>query len=167
MEGNIGNLLHKLTKYQTLMANTNSNQNRKTYQEKINIYSNKLHTMGINNKTLAGMSELIGGVINPDEIKATVADVNALKNKLAGLQSRQSGSTKAFTDLKEENDRLKKENDELKAEIVKYDAAIAKYTEVHDQDGKTIGELQAIMNEAFGPDGGEEAAAGEIKAAVE
>lgn len=55
---NIGILLHKFTKYQTLLANSKSKEMDKIYNEKIKYYRNKLEKLGINHSTLVQMGGL-------------------------------------------------------------------------------------------------------------
>jgi hypothetical protein len=63
MEENIGVLLHKLTKYQTLLSNTTSHQKRDIYNQKINSYSNKLNKIGVNQSNINKLGGLIGGTL--------------------------------------------------------------------------------------------------------
>jgi len=64
-EGNVGYLLHKLTKYQTLLQNGSSDKSGH-YQEKINQYNSKLEKLGVEKSNLNrmnGIVELSGGSI--------------------------------------------------------------------------------------------------------
>ena len=58
---NIGSLLHKLTKYQTLNAQCGSPSKSAVYKQKINYYSNKLNQMGISSDNINQVGNLIGG----------------------------------------------------------------------------------------------------------
>jgi chromosome segregation ATPase len=61
MEENIGVLLHKLTKYQTLLSNTGSYEKKNIYSQKINSYSQKLNKIGVNQNNINQLGGLIGG----------------------------------------------------------------------------------------------------------
>jgi hypothetical protein len=61
MENNVGILLHKLTKYQTLLANSNQSSKINTYEQKINQYTTKLENLGINKSTLTQIGGLASG----------------------------------------------------------------------------------------------------------
>ncbi len=83
MEENIGVLLHKLTKYQTLLSNTSSHQKRDIYNQKINSYSNKLNKIGVNQRNINQLGGLIGGVLSQEEIKAKQAALRQQKEQIS------------------------------------------------------------------------------------
>jgi hypothetical protein len=58
---NIGLLLHKLTKYQTLLANVNNSQKQEVYRQKIAFYNNKMKQIGIEQQNLNSLNNLVGG----------------------------------------------------------------------------------------------------------
>ena len=62
MEENIGVLLHKLTKYQTLLNNTSVHGKTDIYSQKINSYSQKLNKIGVNQNNINQLGGLIGGI---------------------------------------------------------------------------------------------------------
>jgi len=76
---NMGVLLHKLTKYQTLLANCGTPAKSAIYNQKIDYYSNKLNNMGVSQNNLNGMRNLIGGV-DDAEAKSNVDALEALLN---------------------------------------------------------------------------------------
>ena len=67
---NVGFLLHKLTKYQTLHSNSRSNEKRSLYQQKIGQYMNKLEACGADKETLNQMGGLIGGADGDSSVGA-------------------------------------------------------------------------------------------------
>ena len=58
---NVGLLLHKFTKYQTLLANTNDSQKINIYRQKITFYKNKMTELGVNQENLNSLNKLVGG----------------------------------------------------------------------------------------------------------
>jgi len=58
---NIGLLLHKLTKYQTLLANVSDSQKQEVYRQKIAFYNNKMTQIGIEQQNLNSLNNLVGG----------------------------------------------------------------------------------------------------------
>ncbi len=82
MEENIGVLLHKLTKYQTLLSNTNSHQKRAIYNQKINSYSNKLNKIGVNQRNINQLGGLIAGALTPEEMRARKAAIDAQQQNI-------------------------------------------------------------------------------------
>lgn len=87
-EGNIGVLLHKLTKYQTLLANTNASDKISVYTQKINEYQNKLERLGVNHSTLNQMGGLVGGDKYSDTLKGLIdLQTQKIKAKISALGS--------------------------------------------------------------------------------
>jgi hypothetical protein len=90
-EGNIGVLLHKLTKYQTLLANCDSSHKASIYNQKISQYSNKLNRMGVSQSNIRQMGGLIGGAPQRDYAvtlkKLIEIQSDNIKKKLEGLKS--------------------------------------------------------------------------------
>jgi len=74
---NMGVLLHKLTKYQTLLSNCGAPSKAAVYNQKIDYYSNKLNSMGVSQNNLKNMRNLIGGV-DDAEAQQNIDDLNAL-----------------------------------------------------------------------------------------
>ena len=64
---NMGVLLHKLTKYQTLLANCGAPSKAAVYNQKIDYYSRKLNGMGVSQNNIKSMRNLIGGVGSQEE----------------------------------------------------------------------------------------------------
>jgi len=82
---NIGSLLHKLTKYQTLNANCGSPAKSAVYDQKIAYYSNKLNQMGISSNNINQVGNLIGGTKAGDSIASLIQlQTQRIKDKLAG-----------------------------------------------------------------------------------
>ena len=59
---NVGLLLNKFTKYQTLLANTHNSQKINVYRQKIKFYENKMTKLRVNQENLDGLNKLVGGV---------------------------------------------------------------------------------------------------------
>jgi DNA repair ATPase RecN len=76
---NMGVLLHKLTKYQTLLSNCGAPSKAAVYNQKIDYYSNKLNGAGVSQNNIRNMRNLIGGVDN-EEARRNVAALDALLN---------------------------------------------------------------------------------------
>ena len=85
--GNIGVLLHKLTKYQTLLGNSPSSQKNSIYNQKISQYSNKLEKMGVSKSNLRQMGGLSGGVVDYTATLKKLIDIqsNNIQSKLAAI----------------------------------------------------------------------------------
>lgn len=84
---NIGSLLHKLTKYQTLNANCGSPSKSAIYNQKIAYYSNKLSQMGISSNNINQVGNLIGGAGEGNPIASLIQlQTQRIKDKLAGRQ---------------------------------------------------------------------------------
>lgn len=82
---NIGSLLHKLTKYQTLNANCGSPSKSAVYNQKIAYYSNKLNQMGISSNNINQVGNLIGGAGEGNPIASLIQlQTQRIKDKLAG-----------------------------------------------------------------------------------
>lgn len=82
---NIGSLLHKLTKYQTLNANCGSPSKSTVYNQKIAYYSNKLNQMGISSNNINQVGNLIGGAGEGNPIASLIQlQTQRIKDKLAG-----------------------------------------------------------------------------------
>lgn len=75
---NVGVLLHKLTKYQTLLANSNENSKMSTYKQKINQYTSKLENLGIERSTLNQM----GGLNDENYNKVLTGLIEQQSNKI-------------------------------------------------------------------------------------
>lgn len=85
---NIGSLLHKLTKYQTLNANCGSPSKSVVYNQKIAYYSNKLNQMGISSNNINQVGNLIGGAGEGNPIASLIQlQTQRIKDKLAGRPS--------------------------------------------------------------------------------
>jgi chromosome segregation ATPase len=78
---NMGVLLHKLTKYQTLLANCGVPAKSAIYNQKIDYYSKKLNHMGVSQTNLKNMRNLIGGMpenVSDDDANANIRALEAL-----------------------------------------------------------------------------------------
>ncbi len=108
MEENIGVLLHKLTKYQTLLSNTNSHQKRDVYSQKINSYSQKLNKIGVNQSNINQLGGLIGGIdpaARKEELRAKFNSISLKRPEIdinSGVQRLGSEATASISKLKEE-----------------------------------------------------------------
>lgn len=58
---NVGLLMHKLTKYQTLYAHGTDKQKKKVYGQKVEYYTQKLSDLGISKNNLHKLNKLSGG----------------------------------------------------------------------------------------------------------
>ena len=58
---NVGLLMHKLTKYQTLYAHGSDKQKKKVYGQKVEYYTQKLSDLGISKNNLHKLNKLSGG----------------------------------------------------------------------------------------------------------
>jgi chromosome segregation ATPase len=133
MEENIGVLLHKLTKYQTLLSNTGSHNKKNIYSQKINSYSQKLNKIGINQNNINQLGGLIGGDISDAEklqeklklmkerretigsksLKVPTSNINAqVQNIGSRFTDAITALNKQIADNVAEIDRLKKDNAE-------------------------------------------------------
>lgn len=84
---NIGFLLHKLTKYQTLQSNSYSNEKRSVYQQKINQYMNKLEACGADKATLNQIGGLAGAI--PESLTELIEiQKRRIKEKIDGLKTK-------------------------------------------------------------------------------
>jgi len=87
---NVGVLLHKLTKYQTLLANSNENSKMSTYRQKINQYTSKLENLGVDKSTLTQIGGLAGGAdANYDKVLKDLITLQSdrIKKRIGELQS--------------------------------------------------------------------------------
>lgn len=80
---NIGLLLHKLTKYQTLLANVNDIKKQELYKQKISFYNKKMEHLGVDKQNLSSLNNLVGG--NGD--MEIVGNVRSVIDRLKGLVS--------------------------------------------------------------------------------
>jgi len=97
MDGNIGVLLHKLTKYQTLMSNNKISQKNSLYQQKINYYNNKLRSLGISDSNL----NQLGGAFTAATYQDTLKNLIKIQTDTitAKLNSLRSGNPADVTEL--------------------------------------------------------------------
>lgn len=79
---NVGLLMHKLTKYQTLYAHGDDKSKKKVYGQKINYYTQKLTDMGMSEKNLAELGRLTGGAVTEDITANIRKAVETLQQKL-------------------------------------------------------------------------------------
>lgn len=85
---NVGMLLHKLTKYQTLLGGNGTSEKSSVYRQKINQYEYKLKNLGLSEDNLRQMGGMIGGDKFSDTLKGLIADQsNRIKNKISELNS--------------------------------------------------------------------------------
>jgi hypothetical protein len=89
---NIGQLLHKLTKYQTLYGFVTNESKRLIYNQKINYYKQQLEKAGIDQNNINGVQNLVGGV-------AYEKDANNILLKLTQTQQSQKSSEKEQTEI--------------------------------------------------------------------
>jgi hypothetical protein len=99
---NIGSLLHKLTKYQTLNSNCGSPAKSAIYNQKIAYYSNKLNKIGISSNNINQVGNLIGGSKTGgsktgDSISSLIQlQTQRIKDKLAGRLPSTSGDVTTY-----------------------------------------------------------------------
>jgi hypothetical protein len=79
---NIGLMLHKLTKYETLQAG-GAQDKKDFYSQKAKYYRNKLSKIGIDNQNLDNISNVIHGGTFPD--LTTIVESQGLQQKLQAL----------------------------------------------------------------------------------
>ena len=116
---NVGVLLHKLTKYQTLLANSHENSKMSTYRQKINQYTSKLENLGVDRSTLTQ----IGGLVdNYDDVLKGLIDIQTKKieKKFENLRSKNPDTGK-FGNLEE---KVKEVNSRFTTAQTKYDGSI-------------------------------------------
>lgn len=97
---NVGVLLHKLTKYQTLLANSHEHSKMSTYRQKINQYTSKLENLGVDRSTLTQIGGLAGGVdyekVLQDLIKIQTAK---LQTRIGNLKTGISTNPQEISDI--------------------------------------------------------------------
>jgi hypothetical protein len=130
---NIGLLLHKLTKYQTLLANVSDSQKQEVYRQKIAFYNNKMTQIGIEQQNLNSLNNLVGG--EPD--KQIVEKVQSIKNSLL------EQLTKTPTD-KSENDNRKSIDQQIKDADKTIDNINKNYNNIIETLKKVIDEITGI-----------------------
>ncbi len=115
---NIGQLLHKLTKYQTLYGSVTNESKRLIYNQKINHYKQQLEKAGIDQNNINGVQNLVGGAFYK-----TDAD-----NILAGLVKTQKSSEKEQT----------KKTTDINQKIINANVIINKIKKNYDNTIETI-----------------------------
>lgn len=87
---NMGVLLHKLTKYQTLLSNCGAPAKSAIYNQKIDYYSRKLNSMGVSQNNLRNVRNLIGGMPTLAERETALASLQRELDDLGGINVPQS-----------------------------------------------------------------------------
>ena len=122
---NIGSLLHKLTKYQTLNSNCGSPAKSAIYNQKIAYYSNKLNQMGISSNNINQVGNLIGGTKAGDSISSLIQlQTQRIKDKLAGRTPLSS------TDLTSYDSKVSEVENEVSIAKGKYETMIQEFVKV-------------------------------------
>lgn len=141
---NVGLLMHKLTKYQTLYAHGTDKDKKKVYGQKINYYTQKLTNMGMSKSNLAELGRLTGGAIT-DDITANITNaVETLRKKLEETSKSQEEKQK------EVSERVKKAGDDLETVKTNYsgivDNVINIVTTVKKQLDKLATEVEGVKD---------------------
>ncbi len=169
MSENIGILLHKLTKYQTLLGNAPSNK-KNLYQQKIQEYSNKLNKMGVDNSNIQGMNVLFGGETPEEKLaklrETLLANRAAAAARYTGLQS---ANTEASESAKQQARKLiadvnecRKSSKELTARNEELGQQIQKQEERLQALAKAVDEFAELINAAPTMDYGEQVPSGPV-----
>jgi hypothetical protein len=117
---NVGLLMHKLTKYQTLFAHGTDKQKKKVYGQKVEYYTQKLSDLGISKNNLNKLNKLSGGV---DEEKEAIVDAEpvAVEPVVEKDVTKQIEDTikeiKSRMDTKVQQEKIDKEVKEVADEI--------------------------------------------------
>lgn len=97
---NVGVLLHKLTKYQTLLANSNQNSKMSTYRQKINQYTSKLENLGVNRSTLTQIGGLAGGADYQKVLEGLINEQSKkIRDKIKNINSNVPSNPNDVTDI--------------------------------------------------------------------
>lgn len=158
MTENIGVLLHKLTKYQTLLSNTHSHQKIDIYNQKINSYSQKLNKIGVNQSNINQLGGLVGGIdaaTRNEELKQKFKSISLKRPEIDinnGVQRLGNEATASIAKLKEEIkenkerivelERLNKEKEAIIENITKDKEALqSNYDELSDDYERAMGDF--------------------------
>ncbi len=144
---NVGFLLHKLTKYQTLHSNSRSNEKRSLYQQKISQYMNKLEACGADKETLNQMGGLIGGAGENYEfvIKNLIADQKKrIAEKVADLKKKDPADTTVIDNI---NKRISDADTKVSTMKTTADQIKVKITNAQSNYKNTIKELVNAIRE--------------------
>ena len=121
----LATLMHKLTKYQTLLAGTQDSKKSETYKYKIGQYTSKLAKLGVNSSSLNQM-----GGFNPSELLAAKKhDINTLL------------STKSTHDLRTLSENLAQLQEETTKAVASKNQMLKKFT---DFTGEALGSLDEL-----------------------
>jgi hypothetical protein len=158
----LATLMHKLTKYQSLLAGTKDSKKSETYKYKIMQYTGKLSKLGVNTSSLNqmggfGMASLeakkaailaaidSAGQHNLDELNGKITalseaatQTNDRKNKI--LKEYTDFTTKAMTDLDDVNNKIASmKKVDVSSQGSEIDAVKTTLSQMFDEDiGKTI-----------------------------
>jgi chromosome segregation ATPase len=139
MQENIGVLLHKLTKYQTLLSNTGSHQKKDIYNQKINSYSQKLNKIGVNQSNINQLGGLIGG-LTAQEMQEKLAEARRQKESISSSLVRPDSNINSKVQLI--GSRFADTIATLKADIQTNKETIEKLTSENQEKVKKIEQLE-------------------------
>jgi hypothetical protein len=124
-DGNIGLLLHKLTKYQTLQAHNDVSEKASLYEQKINYYKSKLEDLGIDKDNLNNLGGVISGGAESAELleKLVNEQVEKVKEALKAKASPEGEENNGPT-LQEVQESVNKVSLDIDMAKTKYNSSI-------------------------------------------
>lgn len=142
---NVGVLLHKLTKYQTLLANSNENSKMSTYRQKINQYTSKLENLGVDRSTLTQIGGLAGGADYQKVLEKLInLQTDKLTRKIANIRSGVPVDPAVVGDIITEAGTLKTQANTIKADVGNVATKIA--ADVATVQGKVTASMTAYSS---------------------
>ena len=142
---NMGVLLHKLTKYQTLLSNCGAPAKSAVYNQKIGYYSHKLNGMGVSQNNLKSMRNLIGGGLTAAEFEALRDSIDQIV--VAGPKDDVPEKDDFVENIEAKFDQIMTQHaanklivENLKKEKIEADANITKLTLQNTEHNKQIAE---------------------------
>ena len=151
---NVGFLLHKLTKYQTLLANVNDAKKKNVYKQKIAFYNDKMTQLGVDQQNLNNLNNLVGGDYDKEIVGKVQTITNTLLAKLAQTPSEESAEekknseaiTKQINDASEKIDQITKSYANIIDTLKKVIDDITQIDETQIHTGKCV-PLEGIITE--------------------
>lgn len=142
---NVGVLLHKLTKYQTLLANSNENSRMSTYRQKINQYTSKLENLGVDRSTLTQIGGLAGGADYQKVLEKLITlQADKLRGKITSIRSGVPVDPAVVSDIVAEAGTLKTQANTIKNDVASVTSKIA--ADVATVQGKVTASMSAYSS---------------------
>lgn len=141
---NIGQLLHKLTKYQSLYGFVANESKRAVYSQKIAYYKQQLQQAGIDQNNINGVQNLVGGVVYQKEATEITDNILARLAKLARTP--------------ESSEEEKKTQGDVDAAILNAEISIKEIKQNYDDTMETVRKIIYDIEEKIKIDGAKPAA---------